>query len=282
MKPVTAAIVPLVFATLAPNCGMHKDYDGHGGEAGNGDPDAGAPSVGGSVAQGGTAGSGEGGSSAVGGVGVSGGAGGDTCGTNATAGCAGEATGGSGGDVTPAITAVAWIQPDSCERSVPYEVRDVRDQDGAPVTDYTCEWTFSDGAVVDTCAGSRIFGELPRSHDGTVVVRDSVTGATTTATSDYVTMIEPQGIEIFATSYECMRFTYDIDRQYGCGGTHVFDIQPAENIVTPGPWSREAQTLEISTPGVYTLSYTIEGCAPQYARTCITNHTVRVTVEACP
>lgn len=154
-----------------------RDYDGHGGTGGHGDQGAGAPNVGGSLAHGtggsGNAGNsaGEDGNSAGEDARVSGDAGCDACGTKDTAGCAGDAAGGSDGDVTPAITAVAWIQPDSCEYDVPYEVRDVRDQDGAPVTDYTCEWTFSDGAVVETCAGARTFTVLPREHGETVVVR---------------------------------------------------------------------------------------------------------------
>jgi hypothetical protein len=211
------------------------------------------------------------------------GAAGSAGGSGATDECIGAAAGcGSGGDDTLAVHAVAWLQPDSCERLVAYEVRDVRDERGMPVTDYTCEWTFTDGAVSNSCAGNREFGELPRTHSGTVVVRDSATGATTTATTELVKMIEPQGIEIFTSSYEPMQFEYEIDRQYGCGAVHTsLDIQPAENILTPGPWSIHSQRLQVSTPGVYTITYTVEGCAPEYARTCVTTETARVTVAEC-
>jgi hypothetical protein len=44
----------------------------------------------------------------------------------------------------------------------------------------------------------------------------------------------------------------------------------------------ESQTLEVSAPGVYTLEYTVEGCAESYARTCIVTDTAVVTVEECP
>jgi hypothetical protein len=100
--------------------------------------------------------------------------------------------------------------------------------------------------------------------------------------SEAVQVIEPQALEIFVSSDDCMQFTYEIDRQYGCGGAHTFDIQPAENILTPGPWSMESQTLQVSTPGVYTLQYSVDGCAPSYSRSCPTSTTARVTVEACP
>jgi hypothetical protein len=207
---------------------------------------------------------------------------GSTGGSGPTDECIGAAAGcGSGGDGAPGIHAVAWLQPDSCDRVSAYEVRDVRDENGIPVTDYTCEWTFTDGAVSNTCAGSREFGELPQRHSGTVVVRDSATGATATATTDVVRMIEPQALEIFAFSSEPMQLEYEIDRQYGCGGIHTLDIQPAENILTPGPWSIHSQTLQVSTPGVYTLTYTVEGCAPDYARTCVTTETAQVTVAEC-
>jgi hypothetical protein len=174
------------------------------------------------------------------------------------------------------------LQPDSCERFVAYEVRDVRDQDGKTVTDYTCEWTFSDGVVVNTCAGTKGFGDLPGTVNGTVVVRNSASGATTATASEAVRVIEPQGLEIFALPEGCMQFSYDIDRQYGCGGTHILDIQPAENILTPGPWSTSSQTLQVAAPGVYTVSYTVEGCAASYARTCVTSTTASVSVAECP
>lgn len=95
-------------------------------------------------------------------------------------------------------------------------------------------------------------------------------------------MIEPQALEIFALPEGCMKFSYDIDRQYGCGGAHILDIQPAENIVTPAPWSTSAQTLQVAAPGVYTVSYTVEGCAASYARTCVTSTRASVSVPECP
>lgn len=103
---------------------------------------------------------------AAGGASVLVGAGGSTSVTDATEGCAGVATGGSGSDAKPAINAVAWLQPVSCERFVAYEVRDVRDQDGIPVTDYTCERTSSDGGVENTYAGNRSFA--PGTFQGTL------------------------------------------------------------------------------------------------------------------
>jgi hypothetical protein len=123
---------------------------------------------------------------------------------------------------------------------------------------------------------------LPGTFHGTVVVRDTVTGATTTATSEAVRVIEPQALEIIALPEGCLQFSYDIDRQYGCGGTHTLDIQPAENILTPGPWSTSSQTLQVAAPGVYTVTYTVEGCAASYARTCLTSTTASVPVVDCP
>jgi hypothetical protein len=252
MNRITATTIPIVLAALATNCGGGEaDRLAESRELAEAHDDEGNESDG---------------------------VGGNTGGPDAD-GCTGVAAGcGSGGDVTPAIHAVAWLQPDSCERSVAFEVRDVRDENGIPVTDYTCEWTFTDGAVSNACAGSREFGDLPQHHYGTVVVRDSATGATTTATTELVKVIEPQALEIFAFSYEPMQFEYEIDRQYGCGGVHTLDIQPAENILTPGPWSIHSQTLQVSTRGVYTITYTVEGCAPEYARTCVTTETAQVAV----
>jgi hypothetical protein len=316
MKSFTATSISIVFAALVANCGG-ADNHGVGGSELSRDSDSEPPDTqehSGDDAQehasddarndrgsddengddgglnedaAGMSGAGTGGTdfgaTTSGGTATSlGGAASSTGGTDASGECAGAATGGSGSDVTPAISAVAWLQPDSCERTAAYEVRDVRDQNGMPVTNYTCQWTFSDGGVENTCAGNKSFGELPGTFHGTVVVRDSATGATTTATSETVRVIEPQAIEIWVSSDTCMQFSYDIDRQYGCGGTHVFDIQPAENILTPGPWSTSSQTLQVSTPGVYTLEYTVEGCAAAYARTCITSKTATVAVAACP
>lgn len=319
MKGSSATVVSIAIAALAASCSGDDDDDGSGGAAGH-DLGAGMPSAGRGIhhagaggnsgtsgVSGGSAGEGasnqggsgeaddneggnngvavgaggsgegggtnsEGGASTAGADGLGGGAGGSANDTDATGGCAGA---------TPAITAVAWLQPDSCDRSVPYEVRDVRDQNGNPVADYTCEWTFSGGRVANTCAGRIDFGDADTGY-GVVVVRNTATGATTSATSETVRTIEPQAVEILVTSDACMQFTYDIDRQYGCGGTHVFDIQPAENILTPPPWSGSSQTLQVSTPGVYTLKYTVEGCAPSYARTCIVSDTAEVAVEECP
>jgi hypothetical protein len=302
MKPLTATSISIVLAALVANCGGADDH-GVGGAGLNSDSDSETldtqehvgddarngrgrdetGDAGGRKNATGTSGAGTGGGTASGGTpGAWSGAASSTGGIDASGECAGAATGGSGGDAAPVISAVAWLQPDSCERTAAYEVRDVRDPTGMPVTSYTCQWTFSDGGIENTCAGIKAFGELPGTFHGTVVVRDSATGATTSATSASVRVIEPQAIEIGVSSDTCMQFSYDIDRQYGCGGTHVFDIQPAENIVTPGPWSTSSQTLQVSTPGVYTLEYTVEGCAASYARTCIASRTATVTVAACP
>jgi hypothetical protein len=291
MKALTATSISIALATLIANCSGTDDHELGAGL--NRDADSEAPDAGLTVTSsspgdgardaGDDEGDGESGTGIRGtaGSGASGGAASGTGGTGATGECAGATTGGNGGDVAPAIDAAAWLQPDSCERSVAYEVRDVRDQNGTALTNYTCQWTFSDGGIENTCAGNKAFGELPGTFYGTAVVRDPATGATTTATSDAVQVIEPQGLEIFVSSDACMQFSYDIDRQYGCGGTHVFDVQPAENVVTPRPWSTSSQTLQVTTPGVYTLEYTVAGCASQYARTCITSEAARVTVEAC-
>jgi hypothetical protein len=161
-------------------------------------------------------------------------------------------------------------------------VRDVRYADGTPVTDYTCEWTFGGGGTpLETCAGTTIQG-WGDTLQGAVVVRDSATGATTTATTDTTLQIEPQGLEVWAFADNCMEFSYEVDRQNGCGGAHTIDIQPAENILTPGPWSIHSGILQVSKPGVYTVTYTVEGCAPQYSRTCVTTDVARIAVEECP
>lgn len=316
MKRFTTTTISIALAALATHCVDGGTDGGVAGAGGGTAPDAGAPDSGEWV-PGGSGGSSAGGSAepdaggqggkdeaepqenpagrgneggddgagdaaGAGGRGELAGAGGSTDGgADGAAGCTGFA-GCGGDDATSAIHAVAWLQPDSCDRSVAYEVRDVRDEHGMPVTDYTCEWTFSDGGVANTCAGNKSFGGMvPDTHYGTVVVRDSATGATTTASSEVVQVIEPQTLEILATSFDPMRFEYDIDRQGGCGGTHTLEIQPAENILTPGPWSIHSQTLEVAAPGVYTLTYTVEGCAESYARTCVWSETAQVTVAEC-
>ncbi|HEY3498107.1 MAG TPA: hypothetical protein VGK73_25585 [Polyangiaceae bacterium] len=285
--------------------GAGGEADGHGGAAEGGEDGIGASGTGtggatngGSGATGGGTGEaaagescaggagvpdddGQGGTSGAGAAGASGGAiGGGSGATGAAGGSGGVAAGGSGGgNGTRAIHAVAWLQPDSCDRRVPFEVRDVRYDDGTPVTDYTCEWSFGG----DTCAGTVTQGTGEDTLQGTVVVRDSATGATTTATTETIRQIEPQAVDVTVLRTDnCMEFEYEIDRQYGCGGTHVFDIQPAENIIPPGPWSIQSGILRVSTPGVYRVSYTVEGCAPEYARTCITTDVVEFEIEACP
>ena len=179
----------------------------------------------------------------------------------------------------PSITATATLESDSCDRVIAYEVSNVRDQNGALVSSYTCEWAFDDATGSSMCAGEHAFGEAG-THQASVIVRDSVTGAATTVTPPAIYAPDPLSLEVFATSYQCLQFEYTSNRQYGYGtGTYFVDLQPVENVMTPGPWPEDA-VIQVAAAGTYAIRVVLQAQAPD--RVCTVTQTASVSVEACP
>jgi hypothetical protein len=160
----------------------------------------------------------------------------------------------------------------------------VRDQNGAPVANYTCQWTFDDfGSPVtsDACAGEKLFADAPAEHSATVVVRDSTTGAVTTVTAPTVLAIEELYIDTFGDSNACLELSYSTNRQYGYGAaTYSVDIQPAANVLSPAPWAEDESGIQVSAPGVYRVQVTAVSNPP--GRICVAESAATITVADCP
>lgn len=239
-------------------------------------------------AGGGIAGSGMGGSGAGGGGGAGctgpGGAGSGGCGHGA-AGAGGMAGGAGAAGMSGAGGAVALIVgadifPFSCDHVHPFEVHSVTYESGERVADYTCEWTFDGGGTSQSCAGMHEFPEAGR-FGGTVVVRDTATGAIGTKTTLQISVVDPLFITVTAEAPKCgLTISYVTTITGGRGGHTNMLFRPAENVLTEGPWPREG-TVEVSAPG----TYEVEAVHEEETATgpiCMANATTKVVVNACP
>jgi hypothetical protein len=201
-------------------------------------------------------------------------------GTAATGGT--TATGGSGGTSAPlpGITAVAQLDPNSCNRTLRYEVARVVYDDGQAVPRFTCLWTFDDGGTSDACNGQHDFASAGF-HSASVSVSDSVNGATTFVTTAAVPVYDPLVIDVVAGAPACgLWLSYATTKAGGFnGGMYFVDIQPSQNVVTPRPWSSTA-TVEVSAAGTYTVLVTREEEANNAL--CTARDSAEATVTACP
>jgi hypothetical protein len=204
-----------------------------------------------------------------GGAGMSGGGAGGT---------PGGGSGGTGG--APSLIVDAMVYPFSCDHFHPFEVHRVVYESGAPVANYTCEWTFDGGGTSQSCAGTHEFPG-PGFQGGTVVVRDTDTGATATISTPKILVVDPISLSIVAEAPKCgLSISYATTKTGGRTGGHTGILfAPFENIVTPGPWPPSG-TVEVSAPGTYQVRVLRE--EETNGPICTADATTKVTVKACP
>jgi hypothetical protein len=186
--------------------------------------------------------------------------------------------GGAGGGL--ALVVNADIFPFSCDHSHPFEVHRVAYESGALVTNYTCEWTFDGGGTSQSCAGTHEFPAAGR-YGGTVVVRDTSTGAIGTKTTPKIPVVDPLSMTITAEAPNCgLTISYVTTIAGGRGGHTNILFSPFENVLTQGPWPRSG-TVEVSASGTYEVGAVHEE-ETATGPICEATATTQVIVSPCP
>ncbi len=187
------------------------------------------------------------------------------------------------GAPAPAIQVSAVLELASCDRSLSYEVIDVRTPAGQPISylDYECLWTFDDGETSTACAGKHTWA-VAGEHTATVRVRQRSTGAVGEDTAGPTRVFDPLQVVVEAHAPDCgLSFEYVATRVGGRGSGFLGgSITPWETVLTPGPYPAIG-AIDVSAPGTYVVTFTVEDEHP-VGPICTATGSAEVTVRACP
>jgi hypothetical protein len=165
---------------------------------------------------------------------------------------------GSGHEETSAreIEASIFIETITCTETIArFEAGAQYADDGTPLTNYTCLWTFDDGTTSNECVGEHQFAEAG-DHDFVLEVTDLDTGATDVVTQ--TRFFYPPLVATLDVS------TLDLAIAYigtsNTGGEQVVFVSPEEFVISDDPnYPRNTSgVVRVTQPGTYTVTYDVE------------------------
>ena len=175
---------------------------------------------------------------------------------------------------TPQLDAYFSFSSPSCDRNVSAVEAVVTYADGTPITNAQCQYTFDDGATLDSCVGEHEFG-VPGNHSARLVVTDPATGATTTVDGP-IWVYPPMRWDIEFRKPACgLEFTYNVVVE-NASERHVF-IEPPELVLSID----STNTVKVAQEGTYTIRLIAED-ERTTGPICSINFTKEVSVACCP
>jgi hypothetical protein len=151
-----------------------------------------------------------------------------------------------------AIEAQIFIETITCDETIARFEAGARYDDGTPLADMQCKWTFDDGTTSTVCAGEHLF-DRAGAHDFVLEVTDAATGAMGRSTQ--TRQFHPPFEANLEVSGDGLSITYRATSN--TGGEGGVTILPHELVIDADGSDRE-RTVRVREPGTYTVIWHVE------------------------